>query len=214
MRRDRELLEKANVQAAGGLPLATTSAADQLLGQLQHEVNETVLMHGSRPDVLLSVLSTGLNERFSGTASGAMYGDGTYFAEDAGKNDQYVAVDERYDASSELHKRLFTGGAQQHPGKVYYLLVCRVAIGHHVRTAGPRARDCTSMDDGRPVFPTSVRELAAVPNVTPPVHYHSLLADVVRVGARYREVVMFHSEFVYPEYVIAYQRFHGQSGPL
>ena len=42
----------------------------------------------------------------------------------------------------------------------------------------------------------------------------ALLADVLAVGARYREVVVFHSELLYPEYVIAYQRFEGGNGPL
>ena len=167
-----------------------------------------VLLHCTKPDSLLSIISGGPNERFSG----GLFGNGTYFAEDAGKNDQYVGVDERYDAASELHKRLYAHGAH-HPGKVYYLLVCRVALGHHVRTVAS-GRGATNADDGSPVFPISFRELAAVPNVTPPVHYHALLADVLSVGALYREVVVFHSELIYPEYVLAYQRFDGARGPL
>ena len=95
---------------------------------------------------------------------------------------------------------------------MYYLLVCRVALGHHVRTK-ESGGNATSMDSGQKVFAeggkrgaTNTRELAAVPGVTPPVNYHSLLADVLDVGYRYREVVVFHSEYVYPEYLIAYQR--------
>ena len=192
--------------------MATARAASGLPGQLRADVNEVMLMHGTNPGVLLSVLSTGPNERFSGTNAGTAYGDGTYLAEDAGKNDQYVTVDERYDTASELHKRLYGHGAH-HPGKVYYLLVCRVALGHHVRTQAT-GRGATSMDDGQRVFPVSFRELATVPNVTPTVHYHTLLVDVLNIGARYREVVVFHSELIYPEYVLAYQRFEGTRGPL
>ena len=160
----------------------------------------------------VSVLSTGPNERFSGTNAGTAYGDGTYLAEDPGKNDQYVTVDEQWDQGSELHKRLY-GHNHRHPGKVYYLLVCRVVLGHHVRTQ-QSGRNSVSTDGGSRIFPISFRELAPVPGVTPPVHYHSLLADVVSVGARYREVVVFHSELIYPEYVLAYQRFEGARGPL
>ena len=123
-----------------------------------------------------------------------------------------MAVDSSFDGGSELHKRLY-GHGTHHPGKVYYVLVCRVALGHHVRTQAT-GKGATSMDGGQKVFPISFRELAAVPNVTPPVHYHALLADVVNAGARYREVVVFHSELIYPEYVIAYQRFEGTQGPL
>ena len=210
--RDKQLLDRAHVRSNGGLPVSTMRTASGLPGQLRADVNEAMLMHGTNPTVLLSVLSTGTNERFSGTNAGTAYGDGTYLAEDAGKNDQYVGVDEQYDAGSELHKRLYRHGAH-HPGKVYYLLVCRVALGHHVRTQAA-GKAATSMDDSRPVFPVSFRELAAVPDVTPPVHYHALLADVLSVGGRYREVIVFHSEQIYPEYVVAYQRFEGARGPL
>ena len=210
--RDKQLLDRAHVRSNGGLPVSTMRTASGLPGQLRADVNEAMLMHGTNPTVLLSVLSTGTNERFSGTNAGTAYGDGTYLAEDAGKNDQYVGVDEQYDAGSELHKRLYRHGAH-HPGKVYYLLVCRVALGHHVRTQAA-GKAATSMDDSRPVFPVSFRELAAVPGVTPPVHYHALLADVLSVGGRYREVIVFHSEQIYPEYVVAYQRFEGARGPL
>ena len=237
-----------------GLPLATEGAAAALPGKLQSDVNEAVLMHGTSPDVLLSVravpggaerahansramalrlcmrvdqshagagthacahahaqlLSRGFNERYSGTNAGAAYGEGIYLAEDAGKNDRYTEVDVDYKALdpsrptdlAELHERLYMNNRKSrmfHPGEVYYLLVCRVALGHHVRTQGWN-RD---MDRGGSVFPPStIRELAQVPHVTPPVHYHSLLVHV----APYREVVVFHSDRIYPEYVLAYQR--------
>ena len=68
------------------------------------------------------------------------------------------------------------------------MLVCRVALGHHVRTHA-NGRGATSVDEpAQRIFPVSFRELAAVPGITPPVHYHALLADVLGVGARYREV--------------------------
>ena len=50
--------------------------------------------------------------------------------------------------------------------------------------------------------------------VSPPVHHHSLLADVMDVGARYREFIVFHSEYIYPEYLVAYQRYEGDRGPM
>ena len=176
------------------------------------DVNEAFLMHGTNAGVLINVLSMGMNERFAGTAAGAAYGEGSYLAEDAGKNDQYTKVDSQYDGSSELHKRLYTHGAP-HPGKVFYILVCRVALGHHVRTK-QAGRDAKSMDTGRPVFPISFRELDTVAGVSPPVHHHSLLADNLDGGARYREFIVFHSEYIYPEYLLAYQRYEGDRGPM
>ena len=70
------------------------------------------------------------------------------------------------------------------------------------------------MDGGTKIFPVSFRELAAVPGVSPPVHHHSLLAEMGGAIGRYREFIVFHSEYIYPEYLLAYQRFSGQRGPL
>ena len=209
--RDMSVLHRAHKTPNPGLPPKTASAAGKLPGGIRTDVNETILMTGTPPKNLLSILSTGPNERFSGSNAGTAYGDGTYLAEDAGKNDQYVDVDAAYDSNSELHKRLYGHGVQ-HPGKVFYLLVCRVSLGHHVRTS-QHGRSATSMDGGFPIFPISFRELAAVPGVSPPVHFHSLLADVMPL-ARYREFIVFHSELIYPEYVIAYHRFNGSNGPV
>ena len=57
------------------------------------------------------------------------------------------------------------------------------------------------------VFPVNERELADVPNVQPPVHYHSLIAEKGPGHDRYREFVVFHaSDYICPEFLIAYQR--------
>ena len=126
-----------------------------------------------------------------------------YLAEDAGKCDQYVRVDEKQQSSGELeelHKRLYK--EVPHPGKVYYIFVCRAAIGHHVSTT--QMDKSAKCEHGKPVFPVSFRELAPVPGTT--IFHHSLLADVLKVKARFREIVVFHSNYIYPEYVIAYKR--------
>ena len=189
--RDQVRLRKSGISSEPGLPAATAKAAQGLPGQLMSEANETILLHGTSPGVLLSILSTGPNERFSGSNAGTIFGDGTYLAEDAGKNDQYCTSDDHYDASSELHKRLYAH--QKHPGKVFYILVCRVALGQHVRTK-QTGRAATSVRDGSKIFPISFRELSPVSEkVQPPVYHHSLLADGV---FRYREFVVFHSNYI------------------
>lgn len=104
-------------------------------------------------------------------------------AEDTGKNDQYCKVDPSYNSAEEVHKRLFAH--TKHEGKLFYILVCRVSLGHHVRS------DC-----GKNVFPITNRELAFVPTTMPPVHYHSLLGVDF---PRYREFIVFHTEYIYPE---------------
>lgn len=177
---------------------------------LNRDANETFLLHGTNPGVLLSILSTGPNERFSGSNAGTAFGDGTYFAEDVGKTDQYVTVDAHHNSKDELHKRLYKHA--HHPGKVYYTLACRVSLGHIVRTQD-MGRHSKSMDGVGTVFPVSFRELAAVPGVSPPVHHHALVAELGHHIDRFREFIVFHSEYIYPEYLMAYQR-HGRHGPV
>ena len=63
-----------------------------------------------------------------------------------------------------------------------------------------------SLDDGQPLFPVSFRELNHIPNVEPPMLHHSLIAELIDVGKRYRELVVFHGEQICTRYLIAYQR--------
>jgi len=52
---------------------------------LNDDVNEKILLHGTRPETLLTLLQNGLSERFSG----GLFGNGSYLAEDPSKIDQY-----------------------------------------------------------------------------------------------------------------------------
>ena len=121
----------------------------------------------------------------------------------SGKNDQYVTRDPRHGAHPELHRQLYESA--RHPNEsVYYLLLCRVTAGMVART-----RDgVTKLDGGGgSVFcAAGNRELAQVAGATPPVHHHAMLAETGGRVERYREIVVFHDEYVYPEYVLAYRR--------
>ena len=163
-----------------------------------------MLLHGTSRDVLLSVLSNGLNERFSGSHAGTAFGDGVYLAEDVGKTDQYTAVDARYERTNELHLRLY-GRHHAHPENVFYLLVCRVCLGYAARTT-QTGQGAEHMKTKQPLFPISFRELACIPSVTPPISYHSLIAELGVSLGRYREFVLFHGDHCVPEYLVAYQR--------
>ena len=193
----------AELSAAGGGALT-----------LRSELNEVLLFHGANPKDLLAILANGLNERFSGTNAGAVFGNGAYCAEDLGKADQYAQVDVGYDLSSELHQRLY-GRSYRHPDRVYYAVVCRVALGMPSRTTQAVSTtpptplsEIKSCDPPHArVFGVNANELGVVPDVQPPVHYHSLIAERGAGHERYREFVIFHaSEYVCPEYLIAYHR--------
>ena len=125
--RDVQILRRQGIRPPRSAPVRTEAAARSLPGSLNADANEAMLLHGTKPEVLLNIISTGMNERFSG----GLFGHGTYLAEDVGKNDQYVTRDERMNADAStpvgaLHKRLYKHRNAQHPGKVFYLLVCRV----------------------------------------------------------------------------------------
>jgi serine/threonine protein kinase len=123
------------------------------------DVNETYLMHGLRPKTVNEIVfGEGFNPRLAGRSAGALFGEGTYFAEDIEKADQYTGhPDTAYDTTNsegmqQLHKLLYKQPAD-HPGDVCYLLVCRVVLGYVVRTQGRVhdseygwQRNCVAMD--------------------------------------------------------------------
>ena len=188
-----------------GLPTKTAKAAARF--DLKKSVNETYLLHGTSPAVLLSLLKNGLNERYSGSNAGTLFGDGVYLAEDVSKTDQYGAPDASFDTSSELHRRLYDAEHYSHEGSVFYVLVCRATLGYPARTQAG-GRDAKHMETGEPIFPIGKRELAAVPGASPPFPYHSLIAELGKVIVRYREFIFFNGEHVLPEYLLAYHRCH------
>jgi hypothetical protein len=201
-----ELLRKKgkDVDKVPSLPVRSAAAEGFTM---EAGANEAILLHGTSPDRLFDLLSTGFNERYSGTNAGTAFGDGVYLAEDVGKTDQYVGADSAYDPSSDLHKRLY-GRTVRHPGDVFYVLVVRAALGYPVRTQ-QTGQKATSMDNLTPIFPKSFRELSPVPDVKPPIIHHSLIAELGKAIVRYREFVLFHSEYVHIEYLIAYHRCNG-----
>lgn len=169
---------------------------------LNEKANEKLLAHGTKPGAVAQILASGLNERF---CSSAVFGQGTYLAEDAGKCDQYAAIDRELGDFPELHELLYREGGAPHPSNIRYLFICRVALGAAVHTVDGSA-DTIS---GAPVWAKNApvgSELAAVPGSSPPVPYHSLIVETGGRVARYREVVLTHGERVYPEYLVAYQR--------
>ena len=202
---DRLKKRGKDVDKVPGLPVRTARAAEGFT--MEAGANEAILLHGTSPDKLFDLLSTGLNEHYSGTGKGTAFGDGVYLAEDVGKTDQYVGADSVYDPFNELHKRLY-GNTVRHPGDVFYVLVVRAALGFPVRTQH-MGQTATSMDNGAPIFPINYRELSAVPDVKPIIVHHSLIAERGIALDRYREFVLFNSEFLHIDYVIAYHRCKG-----
>jgi serine/threonine protein kinase len=166
-------------------------SASRLPGDLEKGCNEVRLLHGTKPNSVWQIVQNGVNERF---AKAVRFGDGSYFADDAGKIDHYVVEDQRYDAANTLHQHLYSGSSS-HPGSVFYAFVFRVTLGHSVKYAKIGGQEpCFNPDARR-------RELTNIPNTQTP--YHSLVAANIY---RYNEYVIFHSVQTYPEYLLAFHR--------
>ena len=159
--------------------------------------------------------SNGVNERYSGT--GRLGFRAEPFAEDVAKSDQYTKIDVSYKPDDPLHQHLYP---KQDPQVTFSISSCAGSLRHHLRTLEHcqratntrAAQDPMSMDTPTiPVFPKTKVSLRTSQR-GPPVQYHSLFAE--KGGRRFREFVVFHGEYVYPEYLVAYQRYRGSFGPV
>eukprot|EP01062_Namystynia_karyoxenos_P019647 TRINITY_DN1738_c1_g1_i5.p1 TRINITY_DN1738_c1_g1~~TRINITY_DN1738_c1_g1_i5.p1 ORF type:complete len:295 (+),score=54.17 TRINITY_DN1738_c1_g1_i5:640-1524(+) len=160
-------------------------------------VNEVRLFHETKPDALLEILDKGLNERLSGTRGGNKFGDGVYFAEDAGKADMY-ASGHVPGTLPDLEAHLYSADSAL-PGEVCYMLVCRVVCGHYAVTEdGHRVQGTEST-----LWATSARRDLAKSSAGD--QYTSLLVEIGPYS-KYREFVQFHGQRTYPEYLLAYSR--------
>ena len=99
--------------------------------ELDQTLNEKWLLHGTKPESVIPILESGLNERLSG----GIFGSGIYLAEDAEKIDQYTRPDEPNIANpgedlEELRDILYGGGEDSvtrphdgHNGDIFYAFV-------------------------------------------------------------------------------------------
>eukprot|EP00929_Paragymnodinium_shiwhaense_P111556 TRINITY_DN7974_c0_g1_i1.p1 TRINITY_DN7974_c0_g1~~TRINITY_DN7974_c0_g1_i1.p1 ORF type:complete len:579 (+),score=141.22 TRINITY_DN7974_c0_g1_i1:139-1875(+) len=173
---------------------------------LDKNVNEKFLLHGTKPESVLTIIQNGLNERFSG----GLFGSGIYVAEDPSKIDQYCTPDS--DAPTEddvknLHTHLFGSGSNPaHPGRCFYAFAVRLTLGFPVYT---KDGETNANGDGSSIFATrDKRELACVDDTT--VHYHSLVAMSGQEREfkvkRHREFLCFDGDRTILEYLFCYRR--------
>ena len=241
----RQKLQSAVDQNTMSIPQVVSNSvlatgSDELPGELIGSVNERYLLHCCAPGVLPSIMHHGFNERYAGSNAGSMFGQGNYFAEEAGKSDQYASRDQgctysgeyrsgrvRYNCSDlqPLHQLLYANPVD-HPEDVFYVLVCRVVLGHQIATAD--GTNQLGQQPLRTVFASTSnrRELANIDGLHPTAPHHSLFVEACPDGpsvngcphnpkhrvCRYNEHVSFHSHFALPEYLIAYQRVMDKAG--
>jgi len=118
----------------GGEALTALGAAN-LASTMQDTINEVYLWHGTSPHGALGIRENGFNMKLAGSTTGAMYGNGAYFAECSSKSDEYARDD--------------GDGIYRH---LRCLLLCRVTLGEvlHMTAggAGTHAMIRAAMDSG------------------------------------------------------------------
>jgi hypothetical protein len=203
--REHILEDRSHLETVCEMQSISTKLDDaaQML-KLDGGVNEHILLHGTKPSNVHAILRNGLNER----VSSGHFGHAVYLTEDASKSDQYCTPDDGR-GEPQLRDGLYADCGLKHPGCVCYAIVCRVALGFPVYTKnGRHALDQAGMS----VYTSpEKRELAAIPGSQPPISYHSL---VVQAGpksegfalTRHREFLIFNSNHIVEEYIVAYQR--------
>jgi len=170
--------------------------------ELDREVNEKLLLHGTKPEFAFDILNNALDEHFS--SLNGMFGPGIYLAEMVEKIDQYTTVDANPTPSlKQLHELLYP--RHDHPGDVHYAFVCQAVLGVPVRTKD--GVNGLAPHQGE-VFRAGIdrRELAIMRGATHGTSYHSLVAELGVSLARFREFMLFHGDRVKIKYVVAYQR--------
>jgi hypothetical protein len=186
----------------------------KLPGGLDASINEKFLLHGTRPEHLLAVLQNGLNDRMS--KSSGMFGGGVYLAERVEKIDQYCTPDAGFEHPEleDLHSALYCAGGNTHPREdIFYCFVVRAACGIPLSIRGlraeanpdaPRIHCCDT--DFKVFFSDDRRVLATVEDIAPPTHYSSLVVELGKAVKRFREFVVYDSQNLYIEYLVAFKR--------
>lgn len=98
------------------------SEVSGLAGSIDPEINEWYLFHGTSASASRNICSTDFKMRLAGSATGTLYGKGSYLAESITKADEYSKLEEG----------------------VYTVLLCRVLGGNVLYTA-ERTPDATAL---------------------------------------------------------------------
>jgi len=196
----KKSLIAANVQrlGAGDPPFKTyevkttqESVSDDVAaiigGPLDPTCNEWLLWHGTSLEGARQICDEDFKQRYAGSATGTLYGKGTYFAESVTKADEYAKQVQEHEVrdvpSEQAIRQKVVNGA-----KIYTVLLCRVT-GGLVKYTDEAEPDSQKLTD---------EVLHGV--------YDSVLGDREACRQTFKEFVVFGSDQVYPEYIVHYAR--------
>lgn len=156
--------------------------------------NEVLLLHGTKPEVVKSILESSLDPKMAGRG---MFGRGTYAAEHAAKIDQYcVSTTERTrdERTQDLFSELFDRADDAPEDGVYFALVCRYVLGTPAVT-----RDGDTELSGADLF-VNAEKSKLQPG------FDSLVAEAGDdcLVKRFREFVVFDPGAIHIEYLVSF----------
>jgi len=151
-------------------------------GQLDQNLNEHYLFHGTSPEAAENIAESGFRLTLAGSHAGTMFGKGAYFSECCSKADEY--------SSSGTGSRQILGfrGFLQKRDE-FAMLLCRVRCGKMFRAlrASDQAKFVPMIEQGS---------------------IDGVLGDREASVGTYREFVVFKEAQIYPEYRVLYRRNH------
>ena len=109
-----------NPSGCGRVPGISAQRHDHSVGQ--GGLNEYFLFHGTKYDQVDQIIDYGLDPQRGGEAAGALFGYGTYFAENASKSDMYTTCDQ-------CAARPSADGKCHHPTGLRCMIVAQVLLG-------------------------------------------------------------------------------------
>jgi hypothetical protein len=112
-----KLAVRSNRKGSGEKPFSTTTRGR--LNQLDEEVNEVYLFHGTSPHAANQIAKSSFGISRAGTSTGTMFGPGIYLAENASKSDEYAKEGDG----------VFVGQ--------YAMLICRAVAGRVLTVTQP-----------------------------------------------------------------------------
>jgi len=163
------------------------------LPRLDAAVNENWLFHGTTRDAATGIAENDFRLDLSGSNAGTLYGKGIYLAENATKSDEY-GEGPRGPASKEGEEAEKGYEAPKVPGpppplvRESFILLCRSSLGKVFYT-----------DEQRPNADNLVKSCTSG-------EYQSVLGDRLKRNGTYREIVVYSDDYVYPEYIVRYER--------
>lgn len=168
------------------------SARAHALPALDAAVNEVWLYHGTTREAATGIAENDFRLDLTGSNAGTLYGKGIYLAENCTKSDEYgegpkgPAGDE---AERGYEPPRPPAGAPIPPlVRESYIIICRSTLGKVHYT-----------DQQRPDPDTLQQKCLSG-------EYDSVLGDRLKINGTFREIVVYHDDHVYPEYIVKYER--------